>query len=115
MKSSQTSPNKGLVLTSPVAAQGVLRPPCLLSGLAAQPHVGRAEKLRDIEGHSREWDFDCEHENATVEYFVCRECLRRPGTAVASSWCPTSCPVRPGGVPWTIMRCLGIERCQWAL
>lgn len=31
--------NTGLVLTSPDAAHSVLRPPCLLSGLAAQPHV----------------------------------------------------------------------------
>jgi hypothetical protein len=31
--------NKRMVQTIPVAAQGVLRPPCLLSGLAAHPRV----------------------------------------------------------------------------
>jgi hypothetical protein len=32
--------NTGLVLPSPVAAQGVLRPPCLLSGLQHNPTLG---------------------------------------------------------------------------
>lgn len=36
-----TPPNKGMVLTSPDAAQSVLRPLYLLSELAAHPHVGR--------------------------------------------------------------------------
>lgn len=35
-------PNKRLLLTSPDAAQSVLRPLCLLSGLAAEAHVRRA-------------------------------------------------------------------------
>lgn len=33
-------PNIGLELANPVAAHGVLRPPCLLSGLAVQARVG---------------------------------------------------------------------------
>ncbi|MBK8251042.1 MAG: hypothetical protein IPK82_00030 [Polyangiaceae bacterium] len=46
-KSTQrTVPNQGLVLTSPDAAQSVADAPlCLLSGLAAQPHVGHTEFL----------------------------------------------------------------------
>lgn len=35
-------PNKCLLLTSPDAAQSVLRPLCLLSWLAAEAHVGWA-------------------------------------------------------------------------
>ncbi|MBK8255025.1 MAG: hypothetical protein IPK82_20495 [Polyangiaceae bacterium] len=53
-KSTQrTVPNQGLVLTNPDAAQSVADAPlCLLSGLAAQPHVryvsttARAERRR---------------------------------------------------------------------
>ena len=41
----QTQPNTGLDLTNPDAAQSVANAPlCLLSGLAAQAHVGLAEK-----------------------------------------------------------------------
>jgi len=32
-------PNKWLLLTNPGAAHRVLRPRCLLSGFAAEPHV----------------------------------------------------------------------------
>lgn len=46
-------PNQGLVLTSPDAAHSVLRPPCLLSGLAAQPRVGWTENARRITCCSR--------------------------------------------------------------
>ncbi|MBK8255044.1 MAG: hypothetical protein IPK82_20590 [Polyangiaceae bacterium] len=39
-------PNQGLVLTSPGAAQSVADAPlCLLTGLAAQPHVGWAKHV----------------------------------------------------------------------
>ncbi len=39
-------PNKGLDLTIPGAAQSVpVGPLCLLSGLAAQAHVGRATRI----------------------------------------------------------------------
>lgn len=37
-------PNNGLELANPDAAQGVLRPPSLLSGLAAQAGVGQTEE-----------------------------------------------------------------------
>lgn len=40
-------PNQGLDLTIPGAAQSVILPLCLLSGLAAQAHVGRAERAMD--------------------------------------------------------------------
>ncbi len=40
----KTQPNQGLDLTNPGAAQSVAGAPlCLLSGLAAQAHVGLAE------------------------------------------------------------------------
>ena len=42
----QTQPNTGLDLTNPDAAQSVASAPlCLLSGLAAQAHVGLAERV----------------------------------------------------------------------
>ena len=40
-------PNTLMVLTIPSAAQGVLRPPCLLLGLAAHQHVGRSASRSD--------------------------------------------------------------------
>ena len=41
----QTQPNQGLDLTNPDAAQSVASAPlCLLSGLAAQAHVGRVPR-----------------------------------------------------------------------
>ena len=38
-------PNTLMVLTNPGAAQGVLRPPCLLPGLAAHQHVGQTTMM----------------------------------------------------------------------
>jgi hypothetical protein len=40
----ETAPNSRLDLTSPDAAQSVLRPLCSLSGLAAQAHVRHTEE-----------------------------------------------------------------------
>lgn len=46
--------NKKLLLSNPGAAQGVLRPPCLLSGLAAEFHVGQIQEIHtDRLGHDR--------------------------------------------------------------
>jgi hypothetical protein len=42
-------PNTLMVLTNPDAAQSVLRSLCLLSGLAAHQHVGRA-KFDELRG-----------------------------------------------------------------
>ena len=40
-------PNTLMVQTIPSAAQGVLRPPCLLLGLAAHQHVGQVRDIRE--------------------------------------------------------------------
>ncbi len=43
-------PNKGLDLTNPDAAQSVpVGPLCLLSGLAAQAHVGQANRAQALD------------------------------------------------------------------
>lgn len=50
-----SAPNTLMVLPIPSAAQGVLRPPCLLSGLAAHQHVqqtGRREVV-DLSSFTR--------------------------------------------------------------
>ena len=49
-------PNQGLDLTIPGAAQSALRPLCLLSGLAAQAHVGHAEQRPATNGILRDLD-----------------------------------------------------------
>ena len=47
--------NTGLVLTSPDATQSVpFGPLCLLSGLAAQPHVRRAKEHGEQKRHAVE-------------------------------------------------------------
>ena len=46
MKDMEERSNTLMVLPIPDAAQGVLRPPCLLSGLAAHQHVGHTVSAR---------------------------------------------------------------------
>ncbi len=47
----KSPPNQGLDLTNPDAAQSVAGAPlCLLSGLAAQAHVGLASRTREFNG-----------------------------------------------------------------
>lgn len=48
-------PNPVLQPTIPGAAQGVLRPPCLLSGLAAEYHVGQVHENRHLCTASTSW------------------------------------------------------------
>lgn len=44
----QEVPNTLLQLTSPDAAQSVILPLCLLSGLAAEQHVGQRKQSTDL-------------------------------------------------------------------
>ena len=93
MPKHEEPPNQGLDLTIPSAAQSVVPPLCLLMGLAAQAHVGRADATsRNVSCSDRGISHDATqlHKRPSTALVPSRATgLRRTSGALFHlKWCP---------------------------